>query len=39
MIAQRQRVQCPAAVVARSTYESVGGYRTDLRLALDWEMW
>ena len=38
-IAQRQRVQCPAAVVARSTYESVGGYRTDLHLALDWEMW
>ena len=38
-IAERQRVQCPAAVVARSTYESVGGYRTDLHLALDWEMW
>ncbi len=38
-IAERQRVQCPAAVVARSTYESVGGYRTDLSLALDWEMW
>jgi glycosyltransferase involved in cell wall biosynthesis len=38
-IAQRQRVQCPAAVVARSTYEAVGGYRTDLCLALDWEMW
>jgi len=39
MIAQRQRVQCPAAVVARGTYEAVGGYRTDLSLALDWEMW
>ena len=39
MIAQRQRVQCPAAVVARSTYESIGGYRTDLCLTLDWEMW
>ncbi len=39
MIAQRQRVQCPAAVVARSTYESLGGYRTDLCLTLDWEMW
>ncbi len=38
-IAQRQRVQCPAAVVARSTYEAVGGYRTDLCLTLDWEMW
>ena len=39
LIAQRQRVQCPAAVVARSTYESVGGYRSDLSLTLDWEMW
>ena len=39
VIAQRQWVQCPAAVVARSTYASVGGYRTDLCLALDWEMW
>ena len=38
-IAERQRVQCPAAVVARSTYEAVGGYRTDLCMALDWEMW
>ena len=39
MIAERQRVQCPAAVVARSTYEAVGNYRTDLCLTLDWEMW
>lgn len=38
-IATRQRVQAPSAVVARSTYEQVGGYREDLRLALDWEMW
>ena len=38
-IAQRQRVQTPAAVVARSTYEAIGGYRTDLCHALDWEMW
>jgi hypothetical protein len=38
-IALRQRVQAPAAVVARSTYENVGGYREDLRLSLDWEMW
>ncbi len=38
-IALRQRVQAPSAVVARSTYESVGGYREDLRLTLDWEMW
>lgn len=38
-IAERQRIQTPAAVVARATYESVGGYRHDLCHALDWEMW
>lgn len=38
-IATRQRVQTPAALVARATYEAVGGYRPDLKLALDWEMW
>jgi glycosyltransferase involved in cell wall biosynthesis len=38
-IAERQRIQTPAAVVARGTYESVGGYRPELRQALDWEMW
>lgn len=38
-IAQRQRVQTPAALVSRSTYEAVGGYRADLCHALDWEMW
>lgn len=38
-IAERQRVQTPAAVVARATYERVGGFRDDLCHALDWEMW
>jgi glycosyltransferase involved in cell wall biosynthesis len=38
-ISERQRLQTPAAVVARSTYETVGGYRKDLCHALDWEMW
>jgi glycosyltransferase involved in cell wall biosynthesis len=38
-IATKQRVQCPAVLVPRAVYESVGGYRTDLRYALDWEMW
>jgi glycosyltransferase involved in cell wall biosynthesis len=38
-IATKQRVQCPAVLVRRAVYESVGGYRTDLRYALDWEMW
>jgi len=38
-IAKRQRIQTPAAVVARRTYEAVGGYRPDLCHALDWEMW
>ena len=38
-IAERQRVQTPAVVVARTTYEMLGGFRCDLRMALDWEMW
>lgn len=38
-IAERQRVQTPCAIVARAAYETVGGYRSDLRHALDWEMW
>lgn len=38
-IAERQRVQTPAAVVARSTYEAIGGYRPELCHAVDWEMW
>lgn len=38
-ISQRQRIQCPAAVVRRTVYESAGGFRSDLTYALDWEMW
>ncbi|MFM7108232.1 MAG: glycosyltransferase family 2 protein [Planctomycetaceae bacterium] len=38
-IAERIRVQTPAAVVARATYEALGGFRPDLVQALDWEMW
>jgi len=38
-IAERQRIQTPSVVVARRTYEALGGYRPDLQLALDWEMW
>jgi glycosyltransferase involved in cell wall biosynthesis len=38
-IGVRQRVQTPAAVVARTAYEAVGGYRADLPQTLDWEMW
>lgn len=38
-IGERQRVQTPAVVVARTTYDAVGGYRCDLRQTLDWEMW
>lgn len=39
IIAERQRVQTPSAIVARKTYETVGPYRTDLCHTLDWEMW
>jgi glycosyltransferase involved in cell wall biosynthesis len=38
-ISQRQRIQCPAAIVRRSVYEQLGGFRSDLTYALDWEMW
>jgi glycosyltransferase involved in cell wall biosynthesis len=33
------RVQCPAVVVSRATYERLGGFRRDLTSALDVEMW
>jgi len=39
IIAERQRVQTPSAVITRSTYDAVGPYRTDLCHTLDWEMW
>jgi len=39
LIAERQRVQTPAVVVARRTYDAVGGFRSDLSHTLDWEMW
>jgi GT2 family glycosyltransferase len=32
-------MQCAAAVVKRSTYERLGGYRNDIPYVLDWEMW
>ena len=33
------RVRAPGIVVRRRAYERVGGYRTDLPHAADWEMW
>lgn len=33
------RVRPPGIVVRRSAYEQVGGFRTDLSHAADWEMW
>ncbi len=38
-ISERQRVQCPAAIVRRDVYRTLGGFRNDLPYALDWEMW
>ncbi len=34
-----QRVQFPAIVVKRSTYETLGGFCPQARSAADWEMW
>jgi glycosyltransferase involved in cell wall biosynthesis len=38
-IARELCIQTPAAIVKRSVYEQVGGFRDDLKYALDWEMW
>jgi len=38
-ISERQRIQCAAVLVRRAVYEALGGYRSDLCYALDWEMW
>jgi glycosyltransferase involved in cell wall biosynthesis len=38
-IGEKQRLQCPAVLMRRDVYETLGGFRDDLRYALDWEMW
>ncbi len=38
-IARMQRIQCASIAVRRDVYERLGGYRSDLKMALDWEMW
>jgi glycosyltransferase involved in cell wall biosynthesis len=38
-MAEGQPIQSPAMVVRRAAYEALGGFRTDLCYALDWEMW
>jgi glycosyltransferase involved in cell wall biosynthesis len=38
-LAREQLLQTPAVVVRRSAYSAVGGFRSDLCYALDWEMW
>ena len=38
-LADKVRIQTPSIVVRRSAYETVGGFRSDLPHALDWEMW
>jgi glycosyltransferase involved in cell wall biosynthesis len=39
LIAASQRVQFPAVVVRRSTYEKLGGFCPAAYSAADWEMW
>jgi glycosyltransferase involved in cell wall biosynthesis len=38
-LAVSNRVRAPGIVVRRAAYEQVGGFRTDLQHAADWEMW
>jgi len=39
LIFARLSFQTPAVVVRRDVYERLGGFRPDLRYALDWDMW
>ena len=39
VFAVSNRVRTPGIVVRRAAYERVGGYRTDLPHAADWDMW
>lgn len=32
-------MMCPAVVVRRSVYETLGGFHSELKYALDWDMW
>lgn len=36
---QEQKVQFVASVISRECFETLGGFRTDLPFALDWELW
>ncbi|WP_218081572.1 glycosyltransferase family 2 protein [Anthocerotibacter panamensis] len=38
-IATQQRIQCPAIVVRRAAYETIGGFSPELTYSVDWEMW
>jgi glycosyltransferase involved in cell wall biosynthesis len=38
-LAVSNRVRAPGIVVRRAAYQRLGGYRTDLPHAADWEMW
>jgi glycosyltransferase involved in cell wall biosynthesis len=38
-LAAQQQIMTPAIAVKRQVYEHLGGFRTDLNSASDWEMW
>jgi glycosyltransferase involved in cell wall biosynthesis len=38
-LAAEQRIMTPSICVRRAAYERLGGFRTDLPCAEDWEMW
>jgi glycosyltransferase involved in cell wall biosynthesis len=38
-LAAQQQIMTPAIAVKRDVYELLGGFRTDLNSASDWEMW
>jgi len=39
ILATRECIQCASIVIKRSTYSQIGGFSTELKHALDWEMW
>lgn len=38
-VTKRNGAHCASVIVRRNVYEQLGGYREDLKYALDWEMW
>lgn len=38
-LTESQKIQTPSVVVSKKAYVELGGFRSDLTFAIDWEMW